>query len=124
MTISAYDSRLGLGTDQLRVAPAEETYVESSSYLVNYFALRTVRVVLGRVGNVFRFSAPALDILVDANEVSKGWEGFLALASTRPDAAWLTFDVGPLRKEEVLAALNAPEDEDWSEPIDESGSDD
>ena len=123
MTVSALDSRLGLGTAQVRAAPAKPEYVETSSYLAGYFAVRTVRVVLGRLGDVFRFSAPELDIVVDAGAMAGAWEAFLDRVSVRQDAAWLSFDVGPLRTAELLTALDAPEDEDWADPADRVGVD-
>ncbi|MHC4475688.1 MAG: hypothetical protein ACYTEL_08580 [Planctomycetota bacterium] len=81
----------------------------------------TVRVIVGRLGSMVRMSAPQLDIVVDGATEQEARKAFLQEASKRQDSAWLRFDVGPTKAEEVSEGLNAPEDEDWPEPDDSEG---
>jgi len=80
--------------------------------------VRNVRVIVGRLGGMYRLSAPDIDTFVDGSSFEEAWLEFLVATSARPDAAWLQFDVGPTRREEIEAALDAPEDEDCNEPVD------
>ena len=115
------DSRNSLGSDVNRRAPVPYPYVENSGNLGDSLVVKRIRVVLGRLGDLFRLSASELDIQVDAPTLEEAWTAFLNLVEAREDAAWLTFDVGPTRREEVERGLDAPEDEDWAEPADDTG---
>lgn len=119
----SFDSRLGLGTDQDRRAPVGSPYVETSSCVPESVGWTTIRVVLGHLGDAYRFSAASVDIIAEGTTIGQAWDQFLARVRARDDAAWLTFDVGPTRPHEVSAGLDAPEDEDWAEPADASGGD-
>jgi hypothetical protein len=65
-------------------------------------------------------SAPDLDIVTEGSSQEEAWVKFLEEIRKRDDSAWLTFDVGPTRREEIAKGLDAPEDEDWSEPTDDA----
>ena len=117
------DSRMGLGTDQHRLAPLPSPYAETTMYVSEYFLARTVRVVLGHLGDFFRFSAPELDVVAEGETISRAWDNFLGAVKARDDAGWLMFDVGPTRPEEIAVGLDAPEDEDWAEPTEPTGAD-
>lgn len=121
MSPDMLDSRLSLGSDQFRRSPRGNTYAETSSYRSGYFAIRNVRVVFGRLGSLFRLSASELDIVSDGQTLEEAWGAFLGEIRKHDDAAWMTFDVGPTRPEEIHAGLDAPEDEDWAESVDISG---
>jgi len=108
------DSRASLGSDIHRGGKTRTEPVEESTYIGECRAIRVVRVILGRLGDCVRISAPDLDIVVDDADIESGWTRFLASVRARPDAGWLAFDVGPTRPEELDAGLDAPEDEDWS----------
>ena len=88
-----------------------------------YVALRTIGFVVSRLGDTFRLSAPELDVISDGHSIEVAWERFLGEVSARDDAAWLMFDVGPTRPEEIQRGLDAPEDEDWAQPCDANGAD-
>ncbi|UCC30643.1 MAG: hypothetical protein JSU86_20910 [Phycisphaerales bacterium] len=123
MSAAMLDSRLGLGTDQHRLAPLPSPYAETTTYVEGYVALRTVRVVLGRLGGIFRLSAPELEVVAEGETISDAWDSFRSVVSARDDAAWLTFDVGRTRPGEIADGLDAPEDEDWAEPSGTVGAD-
>ena len=116
-------SRLGLGTDQYRLAPDPSPYAETTMHASDYFTARTVRVILGRLGGVFRLSAPELEVVTEGVTISHAWDSFLQIVGERDDAAWLSFDVGPTRPHEIAAGLDAPENEDWAEPTRDVGAD-
>jgi hypothetical protein len=90
---------------------------EPSGYALPSVGAQTVRVVLGTLGPVARASAPDLDIVVDGSSAEDALRKFLDEIRKRDYGAWLMFDVGPTRPEEIAEGLNAPEDEDWSEPV-------
>ena len=115
------DSRASLGSDLERRASSRDEYVETSTYVGDCFAVRTIRVVLGRLGDMFRFSAQELDIVAEGDSIEEAWDAFLGAVGQRDDAAWLTFDVGPTRPHEVDDGLDASEDEDWAEPYGGTG---
>ena len=113
MTLTQLDSRMSLGTD-----------IESSifwdnpdlkTFYVLYPKRQTIRVILAKLGLVVRMSAPDLNVVVEGKSQGEAWTMFLDEIGKRDDAAWLTFDVGPTRREEIAEGLDAPENEDWSE---------
>jgi len=122
MALIELDSRTLLGTD-----------IEYSHYPDRPFGVETcilypprqkVRVILGELGDIVRMSAPDLDIVTEGSNRDEAWAKFLDELRRRfvPDeSAWLTFDVGPTRREEIAQGLDAPEDEDWAEPVDDEG---
>jgi len=113
MTLIQLDSRMYLGTD-IEQTPYADGPGDLGWYVL-YPKRQTVRVILGRFGAVVRMSAPEIDIVTEGQNQEQAWVSFLAEISKREDAAWLTFDVGPTRRDEIRAGLNIPEDEDWSE---------
>lgn len=76
---------------------------------------QTVRVILGRFGQVVRLSAPEIGVVAEGQDPDDAWTKFLVEVSKREDSASLSFDVGPTRTGEIAAGLDAPEDEDWAE---------
>jgi len=80
-----------------------------------------VRVIIGRFGQAYKISAPKIDIVTEGRNPDEAWANFLVEISKREDSASLSFDIGPTRLEEIEEGLNAPEDEDWSETIDDEG---
>jgi hypothetical protein len=117
MTLTQLDSRMSLGTD-----------IEPSSFwdspdlkacYVLYPKRQTIRVILAELGPIVRMSAPALNVAVEGEGRGEAWTLFLEEIGKRDDGAWLTFDVGPTRPEEIAEGLDAPEDEDWSEPVED-----
>jgi hypothetical protein len=116
MNPDVLDSRMSLGSDQYRRSPQTELYPETSMCVGEYFVARTVRVILGHLGDSYRFSAPQLQLVADGETIQQAWSDFLAAVRIRDDASWLRFDVGPTRPDEITAGLDAPEDEDWAEP--------
>ncbi|UCE61090.1 MAG: hypothetical protein JSU63_04935 [Phycisphaerales bacterium] len=117
------DSRSSLGSDINRRGPTPDPYVERSVCPAGFVVVRTVRVVVGRLGRLFRLSAQELGVVVDAETFESAWVEFLRVIRDRADAPWLTFDVGPTRREEITRGLDAPEDEDWAEPLENPGVD-
>jgi hypothetical protein len=99
------------------LGPVPEPYMETSRWVDRCFPVRTIRVILGRLGSAFRLSAPELDIVVDGDTIAGAWHSFLEAVRGRDDTAWLAFDVGPTRRDEVEQGLDAPDDEDWAEPV-------
>jgi hypothetical protein len=75
---------------------------------------RTVRVIVGQLGSLVRMRASELGIFVEGYTREEAWRKFLEQVRIRDDAAWLRFDVGPTRREEIEKGLDIPEDEDWS----------
>lgn len=118
MILNKLDSRENSGTD------LEKSHYPSKSDSFRIFRIypqrETVRVIVGKLGDVVRFSAPRLNIVSQAANKEQAWTKFLAEARKREDSVWLRFDVGPTRPEEMEKGLNAPEDEDWSEQITEN----
>jgi hypothetical protein len=76
-------------------------------------------VIVGRLGDSVRLSAPALDIVVDALDPHKAWAEFLTAVRNIPDdkRQWISFDVGPTRANEIRGGLDAPEDEVWKDSL-------
>jgi hypothetical protein len=115
MTLIGLDSRASLGTD------IEHTYYPedhgSAVVYVPYPKRQTVRVILAQLEGLFRMSAPEINIVTEGSRLEEAWAKFLKEVRKRYDSAWLMFDVGPTRQEEIAEGLNAPEDEDLSEPV-------
>lgn len=122
MSLAHLDSRAALGSDIDRRRYDVRTELEEGSSLGGpWIEMRQIRVVLGKLGPVVRLSAPQLDLAADGLDFDEAWATFLQLVADRSDSSWLTFDVGPLRDDEALQALDAPEDELWSHgPDDEA----
>lgn len=119
MSLASLDSRVDFGTDLQRSSyPKAPTIIETSAVAKSYPCMRRVRVILAELGPVTRMSAPDLDIVTEGSNRVETWAKFLEEIRKRDDSAWLTFDVGPTRPEEITEGLNAPEDEDWSEVVD------
>ena len=115
MSLAGLDSRTFLGTDiEYSRYPDTPSGVEASMV---YPARHKVRVVLGQLGQCVRMSAPELDIVAEGSDREEAWTKFLEAIRARDDSAWLRFDVGPTRAEEIDQGLDAPEDEDWSDPV-------
>ncbi len=76
-----------------------------------------VRVIISSFGNVVRMSAPQLDIFAEGSSRAEAWEKFLKEVDKFDDRRCLSFDIAPTRREEIERGLEAPEDEDWSEPF-------
>jgi len=115
MTLTELDSRTLLGTDiEYSHYPDSPSGIEGS---ILYLRRQTVRVILGELGDTVRMSAPELDVVAEGSNRVEAWTKFLKEIRKRDDSAWLTFDVGPTRREEIAQGLNAPEDEDWSELV-------
>lgn len=115
MSILRMDSRSTMGTDirpvsYPRIPEAEAYYLKLSSYP----CIKTIRVILGSIGSMKRLSAPELDLFVDGVSYDETWTQFIQLVAARSDASFFSFDVSHLRVEEMLEALDAPEDEDWT----------
>ena len=94
-----------------------------SLYVVEKPHRETVRVILGQLGEFVRISAPEFDVVTEGSTPMEAWLKFLDEIGERfrPDEnAWLSFDVGPTRPDEIAEGLNAPEDEDWSELLDDT----
>jgi hypothetical protein len=116
MTLAELDSRTFLGTDiEYSHYPDRPPGIEAS---ILYPPRQTVRVILGELGNIVRMSAFELNIVTEGSNRVEAWAKFLQEIKKRDDSAWLTFDVGPTRPEEIVEGLNAPEYEDWSEAVD------
>jgi len=116
MSLAFLDSRASLGSDvdrKRQSAPAELD--ETSSLGGPWIEMREIRVILGHWGPLVRLSAPDLELIADGKDFDEAWAHFLKLVTSREDSPWLTFDVSPLRDDEISAALNAQEDEDWNE---------
>jgi hypothetical protein len=103
-------------------APSEEYYDLSTSCVPSVYIVslkrQTVRVILGELGQLVRMSAPAIDIVVEGASIDETWAKFLEEIGKQDYRNWMSFDVGPTRREEIEEGLNVPEDEDWSEPAD------
>jgi hypothetical protein len=80
----------------------------------------SVRVIVGRFGKICKMSAPKIGIATEGLSPDEAWTNFLAEVRKRDDADLLTFDIGPTSHDEIMDGLNIPEDEDWSEPLNES----
>lgn len=113
MTLTEFDSRTLTGTDIEYPRYSDGPAVEDG-YTI-YPPRQQVRVIVGEFGSIVRMSAPSLDIVSEGSNRDKAWANFLEEIRRRDDAAWLTFDVGPTRREEIAEGLDAPENEDWSE---------
>jgi len=118
MTLTELDSRTLSGTDI-----EYPRYLDGAAGMEGctlYPPKQRVRVILGKFGNVVRMSAPELDIITEGSNRDEAWAKFLEVLKIRfkpEDNAWFSFDVGPTRREEIEEGLNAPEDEDWTEPV-------
>jgi hypothetical protein len=119
MSLLELDSRNPFGTD-IEGARYADSPSDTDFYML-YPRKRTIRVILGQLGDMTRMSAPELDIVVDGSDRGQAWARFLDQIRGREDGAWLAFDVGPTRPDEIAEGLNAPEDEDWSEPACDAG---
>jgi hypothetical protein len=86
-----------------------------SAFCAPWIDLIEVRVIVARLGPYTRISAPALNIVADAESFEQAWACFLDRASERQDSPWLAFNVGPTRREEIAAGLDADPDEAWPE---------
>ncbi len=115
MTLAYLDSRMFFGTD-IECSNFWDTPNMRDTYIL-YPKKQTVRVFLGELGKLIRMSAPDLDIVVEGSNKGEAWSKFLEQIKQRNDGAWLSFDVGPTRREEIKEGLNALEDEDWSESV-------
>jgi hypothetical protein len=113
--------------EQFIIYPTEDQYYNFNSICIpSQYVLalqerrQTIRVILGQLGRLVRMSAPEINIVAEGSSPEQAWAKFLEEINKRfePDvSAWLIFDVGPTRHEEIAEGLNAPEDEDWSEPV-------
>jgi len=113
--------------EQFITYPPEDQYYNFNSicipsqYVIALQGRRqTIRVILGQLGGLVRMSAPEIGIVAEGSRPEEAWAKFLQEVRKRDDSAWLSFDVGPTRQEEIAEGLNAPEDEDWSEPVESS----
>jgi hypothetical protein len=113
MTLTDFDSRTLSGTD-IEYPRYSDGPTVGEGYTI-YPSRQQVRVIIGEFGSIVRMSAPSLDIVCEGSSRNEVWTKFLGEIRRRDDAAWLTFDVGPTRREEIAEGLNAPENEDWSE---------
>jgi hypothetical protein len=113
MTLAELDSRNLLGTD-IEHSCYGDSPVGENGYIV-YPKRQTIRVIISELAGIVRMSAPELDIIVEGADQGEVWRKFLEEIQKREDGAWLSFDVGPTRHEEIEQGLDAPEDEDWSE---------
>ena len=118
MPVANLDSRAGLGSDinRLQRYGLDEIWATGT-----WIKMRRVRVVLGNLGSMVRLTAPDLDVIVEGASFEETWSQFLNTVGQRGDSAWLWFDVGRTRPDEITAGLDAPEDEVWAEPDDDSG---
>jgi hypothetical protein len=116
MSLTHLDSRIGYGTDieRLIYSPVPGS-LEAPAAISLYPLKQDIRVIVGQLGHTVRMSAPELDIVAEGSDRGEAWSRFLEQIRTREDSAWLSFDVGPTRAEEIAEGLNAPEDEDWAE---------
>ncbi len=110
--------------EQFIIYPPEDQYYNFNSICIpSQYVLamqegrQTIRVILGQLGGLVRMSAPEIGITVEGLTAEEAWIRFLEEARKRADSAWLSFDVGPTRQEEIAEGLNAPEDEDWSQML-------
>lgn len=119
MTLETLDSRRDFGTDIERLEyPPWPEELEPSGVLKPYPCVRQIRVIVGYLPpNIVRLSAPEIDVVADGSDFEQAWADFVNAVRDRQDSPWLAFDVGPTRAEEVAEGLNAPEDEDWAEPV-------
>jgi hypothetical protein len=113
MTLTDFDSRTLSGTD-IEYPRYSDGPTVGEGYTI-YPSRQQVRVIIGEFGSIVRMSAPSLDIVCEGSNRDEVWIKFLEEIRRRDDAAWLTFDVGPTRQEEIAEGLDAPENEDWSE---------
>lgn len=119
MSLAHLDSRIGYGTDIERfIYPPIPGSTEAPKAANLYPLKQDIRVIVGQLGHTVRMSAPDLNIVVEGANTIEAWTQFLEEIKKRDDGAWLSFDVGPTRSDEIKEGLNAPEDEDWSEPVD------
>jgi hypothetical protein len=118
MSLAHLDSRIGYGTDIERfIYPPVPGSVDTPGAVHLYPLKQEIRVIVGQLGHMVRMSAPDLDIVVEGANRGEAWALFLDETKKRDDGAWLSFDVGPTRRDEIEEGLNAPEDEDWSERV-------
>jgi hypothetical protein len=118
MILDELDSRTLSGTDIESPHYSDGPFVGECHTI--YPSRQQVRVIVGEFGSIVRMSAPSLDIYSEGSNRDEAWSKFLQEIRRRDDAAWLMFDVGPTRFEEITEGLDAPEDEDWSEPAEDT----
>ncbi len=115
MNLTYLDSRTNLGTDLISLLGLSCWSDTLKEFVAIYPSNKHIRVIIGNLGSTIRMSAPSLNITVDGTTQQEVWEKFLNVIKNRDDSAWLTFDVGPTRAEEIQEGLDAPEDEEWSD---------
>jgi hypothetical protein len=120
MNLTYLDSRTDLGTDLISLFGLSRWSDALKEFVVIYPPNKHIRVIIGKLGSTIRISAPSLNITIDGTTQQEVWEKFLNVIKRRDDSAWLTFDVGPTRAEEIQEGLDAPEDEEWPEMSDNS----
>jgi len=118
MSLIDLDSRTLFGTDIEYSHYPNSPYGAETSML--YPPRQKVRVIIGELDDIVQMSAPDLAIVTEGSTREQAWAKFLEEIRKREDNAWLTFDVGPTRPEEIEDGLDAPEDEDWSGLIDDT----
>jgi hypothetical protein len=122
MSLAELDSRTLFGTD-IEYSHYPESPSSGVEAYVIYPPKLTVRVILGELGDIVRMSAFELNIVTEGSNRLEAWARFLDEIKRRfkPDeSAWFRFDVGPTRPEEIAKGLDALEDEDWSEPTEDT----
>jgi hypothetical protein len=129
MNLIELDSRNELGSDVNRFNAQKwarsdmcRDFRETSSLYTNWTSFRHIRVIVGRLGNSVRLSAPALDLTEDGSSFKDAWKSFLDAVSKREDSPWLMFDVGPTNRDEITAGLDADPDEIWADRDTEEGA--
>lgn len=122
MRLADLDSRSSLGSDVDRIGRlnwqrdyGRGSLDEVSALSASWIAPRQIRVVVARLGEAVRLSAPALDVVVQQATFNDAWRSFLDLVSKRADSPWLAFEVGPTRRDEIAAGLDVDPDECWAE---------
>ncbi len=120
MSLAHLDSRIGCGTDIERlIYPPIPGSIQGPAAINLYPLKQDIRVIVGHLGHTVRMSAPDLNIVVQGSDRGEAWSRFLEEIRKRGDSAWLSFDVGPTRADEIAEGLDAPEDEDWAEQADD-----
>lgn len=120
MNLTYLDSRANLGTDLVSLLGLSCWSDAIKELVAIYPPNKHIRVITGRLGSTIRMSAPSLNIVVEGATPQEAWGKFINIVKSRQDSAWLTFDVGPTRAEEIQEGLDAPEDEEWPEMSDNS----
>lgn len=115
MSTLCFDSRGVQGTDIDVRATRESSLPEETDLGSGWLEMRTIRVVVGRLGPMIRLSAAELDVVVDGESLDEAWAAFLGEARALPKTVGAMFDLGTLTEKEIAAALDAPEDESWAD---------